>query len=413
MKFHVICYTFATLLLRVATNPFIKFNMKYPTVRFVFNRRKSKDPKVPATVEIEVYHDARRKYISTGVKVLPSQWDAEKHVVRHPDSATINLRLDAARKPIDAYLTSLIAAGEPFSFDDFAEVLRPRQSRPSGSFRDFVAARIEERTDIEDSTRKSHRVLNFILDEYGKIDSFTSLTPASIKAFDQWLHARKTPDGASCLSQTTIAKYHKIMKCYINDAISRDLIAKNPYAGFKVAQGKPRKRRYLTEEELDRIERCETKLDAVSRARDLFIFQCYTGLAYADLERFDPANVIKRGDRMIFVGTRQKTEELFYVVLLSPAVRILEKYDYRLPVTSNQKYNAALKKLGKVIGRTLTSHMGRHTAATMFLNKGMSLELVAKVLGHTNTKQTAEYAKLVNKSVENAFDRLQRELDAK
>ena len=105
---------------------------------------------------------------------------------------------------------------------------------------------------------------------------------------------------------------------------------------------------------------------------------------------------------------RVKTDVDFVLQLLPQAVEILNKYNNKLPQISNQKYNDYLKVIGSMIGvDSLHSHMGRATAATMFLSKGMPINIVSKVLGHTNLRQTQRYARTLNRDVRSAFDALE------
>ncbi len=375
--------------------------MKYPNVRFVFDRRHKASPVNPGVVELEITFERKQKRLSTGVQVYPEQWCADKHVILHPESAVLNMRLDAFKKQISDFIASLIIKNEPFRFEELTAFLNNKKL--DGSFRVFVETRINERKDIQEVIKRSHRSLLSALDEFKKIVMFSQLTPSNIRLFDDWLHDK-------CYQQSTVAKYHKFLKCYINEAIDKNLIDSNPYRGFKVDKGKKKLRKYLTEEELTAIMSYNTEDVALDRVRDLFVFQCFTGLAFVDLTRFDFSKVEYRNGSYVVRDIRKKSGEDFYLMLLSPAIAVLRKYDFELPIISNQKYNAMLKTLGMVIHRPLTSHMGRHTAATMFLNKGMSVEVLAKVLGHSNTKQTLEYAKIVNKTVDDAFAQIENSL---
>lgn len=147
------------------------------------------------------------------------------------------------------------------------------------------------------------------------------------------------------------------------------------------------------------------------RVRDLFIFQAYTGISYADLAKFNfKRDVQKRGNKYVILDIRLKTEENYFIVLLSPAMEILKKYDYVLPIISNQQYNLRLKIVADYAGldRNLTVHMSRHTFATMCLNNGVKMENVSKMLGHTNVRTTQQYAKVLNAEVEKDFEMLER-----
>lgn len=131
----------------------------------------------------------------------------------------------------------------------------------------------------------------------------------------------------------------------------------------------------------------------------------------ADLAKFNfKRDVQKRGNKYVILDIRLKTEENYFIVLLSPAMEILKKYDYVLPIISNQQYNLRLKIVADYAGldRNLTVHMSRHTFATMCLNNGVKMENVSKMLGHTNVRTTQQYAKVLNAEVEKDFEMLER-----
>lgn len=379
----------------------MKIDLKYPSVSLVFDYRGRSSDSRPGEVSVLVANGRDRRYFSTGVKVMRSQWHQTSHVVNHPDCLFLNIKIEAIRKPIVEALASMMLRGVPFSFEELRAMVSVRKF--DGSFMRYVEQRINERTDISETTRHDHRAMFNTLKKFGKIERFSDLTERTVRDLDSWLRAR------GC-AQTTIGKYHKNLRGYINEAISTDLLDKSPYRNFKIDKGKSKGRRFLTEKELDLVRVAKFADPGVARARDLFVFQCFTGLAYADLVRFDFSQVERRGERYVLRDIRQKTGEDYYVVLLTPALEILRKYDFRLPLVSNQLYNERLKSVGVVIGRSLTSHMGRHTCATMMINKGMPLELVARVLGHTNTKQTMLYAKIVDSTLERAFDAIDAQL---
>ena len=205
------------------------------------------------------------------------------------------------------------------------------------------------------------------------------------------------------------------MKRYINEAIKFELIDKDPYSGLHFERGKHQIRKYLTEDELKKIIEAEIPSKTVRQVRDLFVFQSYTGISYADLAKFDfKKDITKKNGKMVIHDVRQKTEETYFIVLLSPALEVLEKYKFILPVISNQQYNLRLKIVADYakIDKNLTVHMARHTFATMCLNNGVKIENVSKMLGHSNIKTTQEYAKVLNSEVEKSFDLLESKIKA-
>lgn len=332
------------------------------------------------------------------------QWSNDAHVVKHPDAADLNLRIDTFINEIKSYINKLMIEGAPFSFDGLS-LFMAGDKTGDPNVEEYIKEKISERNDLREMTKRNHREILGILTEYGKFTTLGKLSPRLIMDFDNWLKGRE-------YKQTTVAAYHKTLKTYINIAIKEELIKASPYRGIKIDKGKSASRKYLTDDELKAVIKLQSEDPATARARDLFLFQCYTGLAYADLMRFDFTTVTQRDGKFIVRDIRQKSEEEYYIVLLTPAVEILEKYKYVLPKISNQKYNAALKAVaaGAGIKFSLTTHCGRHTFATYCLNHGVSIETLAPMMGHSDIKTTQIYARMVNKTVESAFECLEQSL---
>jgi integrase/recombinase XerD len=378
--------------------------MKYPKIRLVHNRRRTASNVKTASVELEINFDGERKRYATGVAVTLPQWSNDAHVVKHPDAADLNLRIDTFVNEIKSYINKLMIEGAPFSFDGLS-LFMAGDKTGDPNVEEYIKEKISERNDLREMTKRNHREILGILTEYGKFTTLGKLSPRLIMDFDNWLKGRE-------YKQTTVAAYHKTLKTYINIAMKEELIKASPYRGIKIEKGKSASRKYLTDDELKAVIKLQSEDPATARARDLFLFQCYTGLAYADLMRFDFTTVTQRDGKCIVRDIRQKSEEEYYIVLLTPAVEILEKYGYELPKISNQKYNAALKAVaaGAGIKFSLTSHCGRHTFATYCLNHGVSIETLAPMMGHSDIKTTQIYARMVNKTVESAFEGLEQSL---
>ena len=378
--------------------------MKYPTLRFVFDRKHIATEKKKGLVQIEVTSEGKRKWIGTQVKVYPNQWDNRKKVIRSMESIQLNAILDSMMNNINEFISSLIKNNQPFDFEKLNYFLE--KSNKSVSYIDFVRMRIEERTDIEESTRKQHRTLLKSLEDFGRINYIDDLTKQNIILYDDFLHNQG-------ISQPTVYNYHKRNKRYIHEAMKFELISDDPYNGLTFERGKFDKRKYLTEQELYKMETCEINSQPIDRVRDLFLFQCYTGFSYSDFAKFDfERDVENRNGKYIIADRRKKTNEDYYIVLLSPAMKILKKYNFKLPVISNQQYNIMLKVAAQYakINKRITTHVARHTFAVFALNNGVSMEVVAKMLGHSNIKTTQIYAKVLNREVEKGFDWLEKKM---
>lgn len=377
--------------------------MKYPTIKVVFDRKKLATKTRKGLVQIEILSERKRKWISTNVKVYAGQWHPEHWVVKRLDATTLNDNIRAQIALIQDWVNELRRSREAFEFEKLDTFLQTVST--SIDFIQYLETRIKERHDIRDSTRRTHRKLIMSLKKFGKIKFFSDLTRRNIMAYDEWLHKQE-------YVQTTIHSYHQFLKIYINDAIRREIIKQNPYTSVQIERGKSDMRKYLTEQELSTIRQAKMGTSTLNKIRDLFVFQCFTGLAYADLAKFDFTGAVERNGKYIVHDVRQKSGENFYIVLLSPAVEILKKYNFKLPLISSQKYNTHLKIVATAAGvdKNLTSHMGRHTFAVYCLNHGVRIETLAKMMGHTDIKTTQLYAKIANSTVEAAFDSLENQL---
>ncbi|KAA6307764.1 Tyrosine recombinase XerD, partial [termite gut metagenome] len=167
-------------------------------------------------------------------------------------------------------------------------------------------------------------------------------------------------------------------------------------------------RGYLTQEEIEVIMNKQFAIKRLEKVRDIFVFSCFSGLAYIDAKNLRENNIRTSFDGGLWImGKREKTGVNFNIPLLEVPKMILDKYkgslpnNIVLPVLSNQKMNAYLKEIGDLCGieKELTFHLARHTFATLTLSKGVSIESVSKMLGHTNIKTTQIYARITNEKI--------------
>lgn len=382
--------------------------MKYPTTRFVFDRKNTATKKRAALIQVEVLLSGKKKYITTGVKVYKGEWNERSHVVGRNDSITLNDRIEGVKTIIDNYIQDLIRKQIEFNWDSFSCFLESVDEK-NVTFIDYIYRRIEERTDLRESTKKSHRKILSSLNEFGKIITFGELTKQNIAEYYDWLLSREITkidaDGTEkkvLMSDSTAWGYMKILRTYIHDAISHDLIDNDPSIGIKVRRGEYQNVRWLSVDEVHKIEQVEMPNGSLARVRDLFIFMCYSGLAFSDMMDFSPEKIEKEGDYTYLYGKRKKTGNEYIVLVLPQIQALLDKYNYNMPKYSNQQFNHRLKEVVKAAGidKPVSSHWGRHTAAMMFLNTGIRIETVAKILGHSSTKITEQvYASILKKTV--------------
>lgn len=193
--------------------------------------------------------------------------------------------------------------------------------------------------------------------------------------------------------------------------MKNEWIDKNPFAHFQL-KFERKERDFLTELELATLETQDLENPMLQKVRDLFVFSCYTGLAYVDLMALQPANIISSVDGMKWIKTtRTKSDVSVNVPLLSPALVILEKYshyqepsqhDMLFPRVTNQEMNRSLKVIGEICGinKNLSFHLARHTfATTVTLMNGVPIETISKMLGHTKLSTTMIYARVTNSKI--------------
>ena len=353
-------------------------------------------------VEVRFCMNRQQKYFSTGIKVFADEWDYQEcKVIRHPDRMELNQRLTAIRAKAYKIVNKAYDDEDGFDFNLLTRMFRGEPAKKI-DFPTYCEQRTAARC-VSESTRTRYRVFTRFLRSWGKIISFSDLTVAKIRAMDEYLHTRK-------MGLATIYNYHKSLKLFINDAVIDNLVQDNPYRrlSFKIPRGDKHYVDCLTIEQFESIRSLAVTNPHLAKVRDLFLFQCYTGLAYSDLMAFDFCKCNLIDGKFFYHNRRVKTDVDFVLQLLPQVVEILNKYNNKLPQISNQKYNDFLKVIGSMVGvDNLHSHMERATAATMFLSMGMPINVVSKVLGHTNLRQTQRYARTLSRDVRSAFDALE------
>lgn len=233
-----------------------------------------------------------------------------------------------------------------------------------------------------------------------------------ISEYSFWLKAIR-----NCNQNSTI-KYLSNFKKIVNFCLKNGWIIRNPFVGFKMVK-KEVVREILTLDEMSTMTVKEFVSERVSQVRDIFLLCCYTGLAYADVKKLKRSEIVKGIDGELWIYTaRQKTEVPTRIPILTPALKIIDKYAHHpdciaknilLPVLSNQKMNAYLKEIADLceIRKELTFHIARHTfATTVTLSNGVPIETVSKMLGHRSLRTTQLYAKVLDLKVSEDMQRL-------
>jgi len=213
-----------------------------------------------------------------------------------------------------------------------------------------------------------------------------------------------------CANNSAV-KYIRNFQKIVNICLDNGWLQVNPFLKYK-AKVKQVDRIFLNQTELDSISVKNFGTERVNVVKDIFLFCCYTGLAYADVQKLKPSEIVVGVDGEAWISSKRvKTNTAFKIPLLPSALQLIDKYKDHLatrltartfPVISNQKMNAYLKEIAEIcnINKILTFHIARHTfATTVTLANGVSIESVSKMLGHTNIKTTQHYAKILDVKV--------------
>lgn len=397
----------------------------------LFYMKKAKNKPEFSTIYLRITVKGRRSEISTGQTILTSLWCPESGKLKGngQQAKAINSLLDNYKLKVFSIYNELIFANKEVT----AETLKNR----------FLG--IDEKAITIVEVFKDHNKMVFSL--IGKSYSFgtwkryeTSLNhtiefmkwkynvsdmevknikPEFISFYDLWFRTIR-----NCCNNTSV-KYLKNFRKIIKFCLDNEWINKDPFINYKTKL-QPVDKNFLNEEQLESIINKEFKSERLSLVRDIFIFSCFTGLAYVDIKnlKYDDISTNISGTRFIKIK-RTKTKVEASIPLLPIAENILSKYKNNpkclnqnlvLPILSNQKMNEYLKEIADLCEITveLTFHCARHTfATTVTLNNGVPIETVSKMLGHSSIRMTQHYAKILDSKVSNDMNILKEKLAQK
>lgn len=387
------------------------------TISTIFDHRNRTPKGSEGPVEIRITINRKVWYINTSVRVSPSQWMCGA-VVNRIDADELNERICIILKKINAYVNDCMRNGDGFDIDRLRADIKGSIGRKNccRDFLDWCNTEINE-MQLADGTRKHYGTVVRQLEKWAVMKSWTDVNTENIMKLDSFLHSlpgRKmgySPGLSPRISDGAVYTYHKCLKALLYRAVMKNKINSNPYEKLrgKFKKGDGENVEYLTEDEMKRVENLDIQKNTMlEAARDLFIFQMYTGMSYSDAVSFTIDRYRFVDGRWIARNERRKTGVAYVSRLLPPAVRVLEKYGMSVPKIDNSDYNAMLKVIGSMakIRTRMHSHLARHTFATFMLRNGVKIENLAKMMGHTNIIQTQRYAKVLALSVYEEFDNI-------
>ncbi len=389
-----------------------------PVITYIYNRYGKASSIRDAVIELRFAYLNRQKYMSTGIRIYPKEWDSRhQRVINRMDAAILNKTLDKLMIEVRQVIYDMIEDGH---IDIFAIPARlDAKRKKAGTFPDFVKERLPIHKHGQSPLRQKayDRFFNFLA-EYGKFRQFSDVNEHTILELDRYLQKKKM------MASSRWVNYHRFLNTFIRDAQKENLVTYNPYDRIRIDKGDDSQsiEKHLSAEELKKLRTAVMPSERLDRVRDLFVFQCFSCMAYVDLAAFSAEKVkVVDGNEMIF-GKRGKTGIEYQIPLLRPAKDILDKYNGQLPaaltakkkgrkgVMTNQQYNKALKEVVEAagLGIHVTTHWARHTGATMLLNAGVEMDVIAKVGGWSDTKVLRRiYAKLHPETVVKAVNEIE------
>ena len=385
---------------------------------FIRESKARKSGKAP--IELMITVNGERCTLSTGKQVPIDKWDKTKQQVKGKDEEAQSL--NNYLKTIKAKLYQKEAELLDRGFIITAELLRDAYFDKVESLKEKTLFEVFEEHNREQEKLVGNGVSKatywisvytvkllkeFVQQKYKREDLYLrELNLSFIQSFHTFLRIDKG------MAQNSSTKHLKLLKKIVNLAVANSYMATNPFITYKIER-EPVEIDFLDEEELRKIINFDTPLPRLERAKDMFLFGCFTGLSYIDIKTLAPEHFEKDNTGRIWIKKRRvKTGILSRIPLLPIAKLILDKYkggEKLLPIQDPADINKYLKDIAILcdIKKRITFHTSRHTfASTVTLANNISLEVVSKMLGHTNTRMTNHYAKLIDKCIGEQMDKL-------
>jgi len=382
----------------------------------IFFLKKGKtDPQGASSIYMRITIDKKRAEMATGKSCLDNQWDNGQLKGGTSLVKTINLYLRQIESKVHEAHRHLLMCNDDITaknlMDEFlgkdrkARKLTEVFEEHNRQMAELIGIEFAPMTLLRYQTALRH-LQQYLREKYKIQDiDIRKIDHQFIADYEFFLRTTRKCNNNSAV------KYIKNFKKVIKRCLANGWLTKDPFANFK-AKIKLIERPCLSEEQVKALESREFNNERLNRVRDIFLFSCYTGLAYIDIYQLHRSEIIDKNENEKWINiNRQKTGTPTRVPLLPKAVALLDKYEHHplcidqdkaFPVSSNQKMNAYLKEIADLCGITipLSYHIARHTfATTITLQNGVPIETVSKMLGHKDIRTTQHYAKTLDVKV--------------
>ena len=374
-------------------------------------------------VRCRITYYKKRKEFSTGLFINPDYWDSRKQIASIPnDKNYLNNQLSLIKQKVNQAFLFLQVNEANYDVEDIYLQYKGKSIKTQKTilevfelhnvkFLRLVGKEYTESTYKKFKEAKKHTA-NFIKHAYKRNDFILeNITLKFIDDLDYYLKSEKNHKQITI--NKTIQRVRKIIKL----AISERFISKDPFILYKPKRV-VKNVVFLTVDELKLLEKYSFKQKRLQQVKDMFVFCCYTGLAYQEMSILTVKNIEIGFDGNEWIQLfRQKTKKNISIPLLPKAREVLDKYSCVLPVISNQKFNSFLKEIAEIVGidKNLTHHIARKTfATTVLLYNNVPMEIVSELLGHSNMNITqSHYGKIVQKKVSDEMKNLDLKLSKK
>lgn len=399
--------------------------MKKATYKIVFNRRKRLSKSGLAPVEIRVTLNRESRFLATGVRLAPKDWDHRNGRVKDklPNYIQLNQLINDQLYKLERYELSFINQGKIFQLNMFDEL----DDQPADElFTDFWYRLATTDRNLKPQTRRNHLTHLNHLRAFKKNVAFTDLTPEFLARYESHLLSYTyTRQGVEHhLKHYALHTIFRSLKAYVNKAVRHGLIPiqDNPFNRFDLSRYERHKptRKFLKPDQIRQIEALEFGQEEaeLEKIRDAFLLACYTGLSSTDVISLSTDQIIfEEGKGYSIERQRDKNQNWFYIpiyrIFNGKAEKIIERYQepgraYLFDEFSNQKFNNRLKIIARRAGipENVTFHMGRHSCAKYLLDLGLRIEVISKILGHTKTATTQIYASVDKHTIDQEIEKL-------
>jgi len=371
--------------------------------------------------------DGQSKAFSLHLDAEPDLWDAKTNRMTGKSklSQLVNREIEKHKQKIDEYYNEILYNGGYVTVELVKNALEKTGQKQSGLLKLFQEHNEELRLRIgidkaEATYKKYYHSYNYLSDfirhKFNKEDvSLNNLSLSFIESYDFYLRIDRN------MANSTVCNLMVHLKKIINRAMKQGTLKKNPFFGYTHVQSEMLCR-HLQIDELERIMKTHISSKSLCYLRDIFVFSCFTGLAYADLCKLSEENLKTGNDGRTWICIeRQKSKTECNIPLMKLPLQIIEKYRSTrrngklfktIPVGSLTNYFKQLSRLCEV--QPITFHMARHTFATQIcLSQGISIASISKILGHTSIKTTQIYAKITNQKINEDMKILSRQMKGK